>query len=95
MSTYQMFRETGRGSGIALGLWSHDSEAGGLEEVGSGWQGLWSGLSAMCMLCDILVQVWHSRVFGWAEEEVVSEGRWNCPGRDQLPRGLVGQVGEG
>lgn len=42
----------------------------------------------------ILVQVWHSRVFGWVEEEVVSEGHWNCPGRDQLPWGLVGQVGK-
>lgn len=63
--------------------------------MGLGWRGLWSGLRAIWVLCGILVQVWHTMVFGWVEEEVVSEGHWNCPGRDRLPWGLVGQAGKG
>lgn len=60
MLMQQLFRETGRGCGMALRLSSHWSGARGLEEVGSGRQGLWSGPSPVWVLWGILVWVWHS-----------------------------------
>lgn len=74
----QVFKETGRGSVIFLGLWSHWFRSWGAVVAVAG-PVVWAKPSMV--LSDILVRVWQPGVLGWVEEEVGSKGRLEQLGR--------------